>query len=158
MVAGFANVGGTIVAPTERSQALCTIKSNFLNLIHQADVVVNGKSIEQCQPFINIARHFQLISEMSENDLKTLGHSIGFSPTLDNPKSAKYQPTFATTAGGSGNGYSNNRIFSSASDNQTTAGFANSSTGNAANQYKIGRYVDITNTTGQGIYGKILIL
>jgi len=153
MVAGFANVGGTIVAPTERSQALCTIKSNFLNLIHQTDVVVNGKSIEQCQPFINIARHFQLISEMSDNDLKTLGHSIGFSPTLDNPKSAKYQPTFATTAGGSGNGYSNNRIFSSASDNQTTSGFANSSTGNAANQYKIGRYVDITNTTGQGIYG-----
>jgi len=47
----------------------------FLNLIHQADVVVNGKSIEQCQPFINIARHFQLISEMSVNDLATLGHS-----------------------------------------------------------------------------------
>ena len=46
MVAGFStNVGstGTIVAPTERSQALCTIKSDFLNLIHQADVVVNGK-------------------------------------------------------------------------------------------------------------------
>jgi hypothetical protein len=50
--------------------------------------------------FINIARHFQLISEMSVNDLATLGHSIGFSPTLDNPKSAKYQPTFATVAGG----------------------------------------------------------
>ena len=50
MVAGFStNVAstGTIVTPTERSQALCTIKSDFLNLIHQADVVVNGKSIEQ---------------------------------------------------------------------------------------------------------------
>jgi hypothetical protein len=50
MVAGFSNnpaSTGTIVAPTERSQALCTIKSDFLNLIHQADVVVNGKSIEQ---------------------------------------------------------------------------------------------------------------
>ena len=79
MVAGFSNnVGstGTIINPTERSQALCTIKSDFLNLIHQADVVVNGKSIEQCQPFINIARHFQLISEMSVNDLATLGHSL----------------------------------------------------------------------------------
>ena len=55
MVAGFSNnaTGGTIVPPTERSQALCTIKSDFLNLMHQADVVVNGKSIEQCQPFIN---------------------------------------------------------------------------------------------------------
>ena len=152
MVAGFSNnpaSTGTIVAPTERSQALCTIKSDFLNPIHQADVVVNGKSIEQCQPFINIARHFQLISEMSENDLRTLGHSIGFSPTLDNPKSAKYQSTFATAAAGSGNGYTNNRIFSSASDNQTTAGAANAVVGNAANQYKIGRYVDITNNQYQ---------
>lgn len=155
MVAGFSTnvTGGTIVAPTERSQALCTIKSDFLNLIHQADVVVNGKSIEQCQPFINIARHFQLISEMSVNDLATLGHSLGFSPTLDNTKSAKYQAAYASTAGGSGNGYSNNRVFASTSDNQTAAGNANASTGNAANQYKIGRYVDITNTTGQGIYG-----
>ncbi len=93
MVAGFSHnpTGGTIVAPTERSQALCTIKSDFLNLIHQADVVVNGKSIEQCQPFINIARHFQLLSEMSVNDLASLGHTPNFSPTLDNPKAAKYE-------------------------------------------------------------------
>jgi hypothetical protein len=54
---------------------------------------------------------------MSDNDLATLGHSIGFSPTLDNTKSAKYQSTYATTANGSGNGYNNNRVFSSASDN-----------------------------------------
>ena len=75
VVAGFSNnnAGGTIVAPTERSQALCTIKRDYLNLIHQADIIVNGKSLEQCQPFINIARHFQLFSEMSENDSKTLG-------------------------------------------------------------------------------------
>jgi hypothetical protein len=110
VVAGFSS-GTAIIAPTERSQALCTIKSNFLNLIHQADITVNGKSIESTQPFINIARHFQLISEMSVNDLTTLGHSIGCSPTLDNPKSARYQPAFNTTAGASGNGYSNNRVF-----------------------------------------------
>ena len=92
---------------------------------------------------------------MSVNDLATLGHSLGFSPTLDNPKAAKYQAAYGTTTvnGSSGNGYSNNRVFASTSDNQTAAGNANASTGNAANQYKIGRYVDITNTTGQGIYG-----
>jgi hypothetical protein len=87
------------------SQALCTIKSDFLHLIHQADITVNGKSIESIQPFIHIARHFQLISEMSVNDLATLGHSIGFSPTLDNPKSAKYQSSFSAVNGGSRNGY-----------------------------------------------------
>jgi hypothetical protein len=32
-------------------------------------------------------------------------------------------------------------------------GVANAAVGNAANQYKIGRYVDLTNTGGQGIYG-----
>ena len=59
---------------------------------------------------------------MSENDLKTLGHSIGFSPTLDNPKAAKYLPLFANTASTSGNGLSNNRVFANTSDNQTAAG------------------------------------
>ena len=137
--------------PTANSQALCTIKSDFLNLIHQADVVVNGKSIDQYQPFINIARHFQLISEMSVNDLATLGHSIGFSPTLDNPKSARNQPAFGSTNGASGNGYSNNRVFAANTDNQTALGAQNTAVGNAANQYKIGRYVDING--GSGIYG-----
>jgi hypothetical protein len=58
MVAGFSDVSNNVVAPVIRSSALCSIKSNFLNLIHQADITVNGKSIEQCQPFINMARHF----------------------------------------------------------------------------------------------------
>jgi hypothetical protein len=103
----------------------------------QADVVVNGKSIEQCQPFINITRHFQLISEMSANDLATLGHSKGFSPTLDNPKSAKYQSTYASTASGSGNGLSHNSVFAAASDNQIAVGPQNTLIGNAANHYRI---------------------
>jgi hypothetical protein len=51
---------------------------------------------------------------MSVNDLATLGHSIGFAPTLVNPKAW---------------------------------------IGNAANQYKVGRYVDLTTTAGSGVYG-----
>ena len=75
---------------------------------------------------------------MSVNDLATLGHSIGFSPTLDNPKAAKYQASTSAVNGSSENEYSNNRIFSSTSDNQTVAGVANAAVGNAAKQYKIG--------------------
>ncbi len=45
VVAGF-STGSILVAPTVNSQVLCTIKSDFLNLIHQCDVVVNGRSIE----------------------------------------------------------------------------------------------------------------
>ena len=59
---------------------------------------------------------------MSENDLKTLGHSIGFAPTLDNPKAAKYSPTFANTASNSSNSLSDNRVFASGSENQTAVG------------------------------------
>jgi hypothetical protein len=59
---------------------------------------------------------------MSVNGLTTIGHSIGFAPTLDNPKSAKYSSTFANTASASANGYSNHRVFDSASDNQTSVG------------------------------------
>ena len=43
--------------------------------------------------------------------------------------------------------------FASSVDNQVTGGAQNSAVGNVANQYKIGRYVDLTNTGGQGIYG-----
>ena len=90
---------------------------------------------------------------MSVNDLATLGHSFGFSPTLDNPKAAKFQSSASAVTGGSGNGYTNNRVFASTTDNQTVVGAQNTAVGNAANQYKIGRYVDITNTGGQGVYG-----
>ena len=62
-----------------------------------------------------------MISEMSENDLKTLGHSIGFSPVLDNPRAARYNPTQAGAATHGGNGLCNNRPFSSASEYQTAA-------------------------------------
>ena len=78
MAAAFSN-SGTIVAPVPGSSALCSLKSNFLNLIHQADISVQGKTLESTQAYINICKHFQMISEMSENDLKTLGHSVGFS-------------------------------------------------------------------------------
>ena len=152
VVAGF-STGSAAVAPTVRSSALCSIKSDFLNLIHQADITVNGKSIEQCQPFINMARHFQLVSEMSINDLATLGHSLGFAPTLDNPKSARYQTSFAAVNGSSGNGYSNNRIFGSTSDVQTGVASNALAFGNTAGQYKVGRYVDLSNNTASGVYG-----
>ena len=38
-------------------------------LLDFLDITVNGKSIESTQPFIEIARQFQFISEMSVNEL-----------------------------------------------------------------------------------------
>ena len=102
MVAAY-RAGNNLVAPVAGSAALCSIKSNFLNLIHQCDLTVNGKTIESTTSFINVARHFQLISEMSINDLATIGPTLGFAPTgLDSVKSMKFNATAA--AGTSGNG------------------------------------------------------
>ena len=73
MVAAYAKTDGTVINPLAGASNLCSIKTNFVNLIHQADLQVNGKTIESTQPFINVAHHFQLLSEMSINDLSTIG-------------------------------------------------------------------------------------
>ena len=155
MVAAF-STGTAIVPPLIGGSNLCSIKTNFVNLIHQADLQVNGKTIESTQPFINVARHFQLLSEMSVNDLATIGHSYGFSPTLDNTKSMKYNKNYAAVAGtaSSGNGLTNNRPYGGVADNQTTmgAGIQSVGIGNEANQYKIGKYYD-TKSNSNGIVG-----
>jgi hypothetical protein len=155
MAAAF-STGSAIVAPVPGSSALCTLKSNFLNLIHQADISVQGKTLESTQAYINVCKHFQMISEMSENDLKTLGHSVGFSPVLDNPRAARYNPTQAGAAGHSGNGLCNNRPFSSTSEYQTAAAEAATlnNIANPAIQHKLSRYVDTSMSVVQnGIYG-----
>jgi hypothetical protein len=155
MVAAF-STGTALVNPLPGSSALCSLKSNFLNLIHQADISVQGKTLESTQPYINVCKHFQLISEMSENDLKTLGHSVGFSPVLDNPRAARYNPVQAGAATHSGNGLCNNRPFSSTSEYQTAAAGAATlnNIANTAIQHKLSRYVDTSMSLVQnGIYG-----
>ena len=67
-------------------------------------------------------------------------------------RSARYQSAYASTAKGSGNGYSNNRIFGSTSDVQTGIPTTSLAFGNAAGQYKIGRYVDLSDYAASGIY------
>jgi hypothetical protein len=66
--------------------------------------------------------------------------SVRFSPVLDNPRAARYNPTQSGANGHSGNGLGNNRPFSSASEFQiltTTTGsinncYVNVERGNAA--------------------------
>ena len=93
---------------------------------------------------------------MSENDLKTLGHSVGFSPVLDNPRSARYNPVQAGAATHSGNGLCNNRPFSSTSEYQVASATATTlnNMANTSIQHKLSRYVDTSMSLVQnGIYG-----
>ena len=107
MVAAF-STGSIIVDPVAGNVNLLSLKTNFIHLIHQADLQINGKTIESTQPYINIAKHFQMLSEMSVNDLATVGHSLGFGETIDNHRSIVWN---ANATNANGNGLTNNRIF-----------------------------------------------
>lgn len=124
--------------PGANNVALCALKTNFVNLIHQADLQINGKTTESTQPFLNVARNFQMLSEIDEVDLHTQGSTLGFADHLDNYKSMRY-----SAAGGSGSGISNNRVFGNGTDHQTSYQVnQNGNVVNSALQYKMGRYVD----------------
>jgi hypothetical protein len=81
---------------------------------------------------------------MSVNDITTLGHAIGFDPSLDTPKAAKWHCTYNANNGDSGNGLCNGRVFANDSDKKTALQVHNKTTGNAAAEYKVGRCVDAT--------------
>lgn len=161
MVAAFStSTAGTLVAPVNGNVNLLTMKNNFIHLIHQADLSINGKTAEDVQPFINIPKHFQMLSEMSINDVKTIGYSIGMTEP-DNWKSKIYNgSTSATITAKSGNGMTNNRPFVSQAsylggwrDNTTSTATQFSACVNTGIQQRLGRYTDTTAGTGNGLFG-----
>ena len=94
------------VAPGVDAVNFTLIKSNFMHLIHQADIQINGKTIENIQPFMNVAKPFQ----MSVNDLATIGCSQGLGESADNLRSTVCNNAAAATASCFGSGFTNNKI------------------------------------------------
>lgn len=148
-----------LIAPVAGNVNLLSLKNNFINLIHQADLTIQGKQIEDAQPFINIAKHFQMLSEMSTSDLATVGYSLGISE-LDSAKSKVYNgSTTATVTNKSGNGMTNNRPFTEvavvggASDNITCTANQFANVANTGLQKRLGRYVDTTAANVNGMFG-----
>ncbi len=161
MVAAFStSTAGTLVAPVAGNVNLLSLKNNFIHLIHQADLTINGKTAEDVQPYINIAKHFQMLSEMSISDLETVGYSIGMSRP-DNWKSKIYNgSTSATVTNKSGNGMTNNRPFvpaasfsGGAKDNNTLTTNQFDKVVNTSLQSRLGRYTDTTAGNVNGIFG-----
>ena len=160
MVAAFStSTAGTLVAPATGNVNLLSLKNNFIHLIHQCDLTINGKTIEDTQPFINIAKHFQMLSEMSVGDLKTVGYSLGMTD-VDNWKSKIYNgSTTATITNKSGNGMTNNRPFVPAAtvggstDNITSTASQFANCVNTGIQKRLGRYQDTTAGTVNGLFG-----
>jgi hypothetical protein len=83
MVAAFSDVSSNIKAPVLGGSNLCSIKTNFINLIHQADLMVNGKTIESTQPFINVARHFQLLRACPSRNKKILNLNLTYCTSVN---------------------------------------------------------------------------
>lgn len=161
MVAAFStSTAGTLVAPVAGNVNLLTIKNNFIHLIHQADLTINGKTVEDVQPYLNIGKHFQMLSEMGAGDLETIGYSIGMTET-DNWKSKIYNgSTSATVTSKSGNGMTNNRPFvpaasfsGGAKDNNTLTTNQFDKCVNTSIQQRLGRYTDTTAGNVNGLFG-----
>jgi hypothetical protein len=118
-----ATAGDALLNVPGAGWALQTLKSGYHHLIHQADLQIDGKTISETQPFLGTFTHIKLLSEMSQNDLKSIGTAIGFSDVLDTPSGIVYGTTTSTVAGASGNGLANNLVFGhSTQPLSTTAG------------------------------------
>ena len=168
-VTAYVTTAGALTAPIASSWSNTGLKSGYFQLVHGADVAMNGKTVNQFQPYTNAYVSFKLLSMMSQDDLKTLGTTIGMGSELDNPNSLKFNgsavssttaaqtfPSAVVNGGIGGNGISNNLPFplGGAGDfaDQGAIGAQNSGTYNNGLQSRTKRIVDTTQT-GQYLFG-----
>jgi hypothetical protein len=167
-VTTYVSAAGAQQAPLSASGWCNTaLKNGYFQLVHGADCAMNGKTIQQFQPFTNAYVTFKTLSSMSQDDLKTLGPSLGMGDFIDNPQSLVFNgsaisnatgafPSSTVVGGIGGNGVSNNKPFalSGGSDfmDQGTIGFQGAGTYNNGLQSRMKRVVDTTQA-GQGFFG-----
>jgi hypothetical protein len=99
MCATVSAAGVTVAPSTMAAYSLCSLKSNYQNLIHQIEVTSNGRQVQEMQPFVNVYQNFKLLSSMSATDLQGIGPSLNINGTLDNEKSVSYNTTANVTGG-----------------------------------------------------------
>ena len=167
-VTTFVTTAGALVAPLSSSWSSTGLKSGYFQLVHGADVAMNGKTINQFQPYTNAYVGFKLLSSMSNDDLKTLGTTLGMGSELDNASSLKFNgsanatttgafPNNVVTGGVGGNGISNNLPFpivdsTGAATDQIALGVQNAGMYNNGLQSRMKRIVDVTQA-GNGLFG-----
>ena len=145
--AAYATAAATIdpAASSSANFSLLSLKSGYQHLIHQMAITSNGKTVSDMQGFVNIIKHWKLLSSMSATDLKNLAPSLGLSETLDNERSVQWVSAAAATKRGVG--LCNNQAFigTVSTDTQVTAGAAqNAGTTNGALQKRISKIIDTT--------------
>lgn len=148
MVATTTNAAA-LVAPPTAGYALCSLKSNYQNILHQMDVVMDGKTIKDLQAFENVYQNFKLLSMLSATDLQSIGPSLNINGALDNEKSVRYNG--AAGNGLSGVGLVNNLPFNLTAPNGVAIA-QNAYQNNSAILNRVSRIVD---TTANATYNKI---
>jgi hypothetical protein len=114
MAAVFTTAAGVTVAPVANVgglSSLMTLKPNFQTLIHQVELVASGKTINDNQSFISQFTGFRLLSQMSTNDLKQWGPTLGFGDVIESEKSVVWSPVAGAYSPQAGVGLTNNRAF-----------------------------------------------
>ena len=112
----------TLIAPLQGAWASCGLKNGYFQLLQGLDLTVAGKVVEQFVPNLNQYVGFRMLLQMSQDDLKTIGASIGMGDTVDNWESMSYTSSTvnspstssgvnATTPVTISNGMSNNAPF-----------------------------------------------
>lgn len=111
MSASYVTSGGAVISLANGLNAvgasngcaaysLCSLKSNYQNLIHQIEIQADGKVINETQPFTNVIQGFRILSQMSTTDLNTFGTSLNFNQALDNEKSMAFNMTPSSSSAG----------------------------------------------------------
>lgn len=156
--AGTAGVAGTATAPPNGAVNLLSLKSNYVNLIHQCDVQINGKTCNDLQPYTNVLKNFEMLSEMSHSDLQIFGSTYGIGEVLDNPRSVTYYTAPADTQPGTG--LCNNIPFGltaatvTSTYPSTVSSVQNGNTSNTAITSRLNTIVDTSQpAAGQRLYG-----
>lgn len=121
--------------------SLCSMKTNYLHLIHSADIQLGNKVLESNQPYLNILKHFNMISQMNVNDLATIGPTLGINK-LDDVRSIRYVSGITATTKASGNGVTNNRPYGGGDHQVALTSVQNDNTANTSILGKINRFVD----------------
>jgi len=160
MTAVYANNTPTQIASPADAFARVSLKSNFAHLIHQIEVVANGKTVSDMQPYISIYKHFKMLSQMTANDLMNQGTTLGFSDVLDSTASMVWKAGAGSAAKDSGSYLSNNRAFNGtatvSTGTQNISGVQNTGCINDALQKKVGRYIDTTGTATNNLFGTLI--
>ena len=118
----WTNSSGAVQVPLDSAWASTGLKNGYFQLVQGLDLTIDGKTVEQFVPNFNQYVGFRMMSQMSQDDLKTIGATIGMGDTLDNWLSMNYTSNGVnTSASGSAmnaltpatiaNGISNNTPF-----------------------------------------------